>query len=207
MSLWLFLLTTALLFSRKVRDPRANFDQSLRVLKHAKEVRPDVISKTSIMLGLGENDKQVYATMKGKEIEKWKLFHLTWVIAGIPLWKTWYAFSIVSVKVLVRNKNSGYGSKQQHRKERKYVFLKLYGMMYRRLRIWNLHPILFLTLSSTKNMILSASLVLSRQFLSASQVPAALSTTDSSEMTKMNPGLWESAYIQHCYITWCAFDF
>ncbi|XP_035968034.1 lipoyl synthase, mitochondrial isoform X3 [Halichoerus grypus] len=49
---------------RKVRDPRANFNQSLRVLKHAKEVRPDVISKTSIMLGLGENDEQVYATMK-----------------------------------------------------------------------------------------------------------------------------------------------
>ncbi|XP_023375395.1 lipoyl synthase, mitochondrial [Otolemur garnettii] len=49
---------------RKVRDPRANFDQSLRVLKHAKEVHPDVISKTSIMLGLGENDEQVYATMK-----------------------------------------------------------------------------------------------------------------------------------------------
>ncbi|XP_077735380.1 lipoyl synthase, mitochondrial isoform X3 [Canis aureus] len=49
---------------RKVRDPRANFSQSLRVLKHAKEVRPDVISKTSIMLGLGENDEQVYATMK-----------------------------------------------------------------------------------------------------------------------------------------------
>ncbi|XP_059779147.1 lipoyl synthase, mitochondrial isoform X2 [Balaenoptera ricei] len=49
---------------RKVRDPRANFDQSLCILKHAKEVRPDVISKTSIMLGLGENDEQVYATMK-----------------------------------------------------------------------------------------------------------------------------------------------
>uniref|UniRef100_A0A2I3GXE0 Lipoic acid synthetase n=1 Tax=Nomascus leucogenys TaxID=61853 RepID=A0A2I3GXE0_NOMLE len=50
--------------SCKVRDPRANFDQSLRVLKHAKKVQPDVISKTSIMLGLGENDEQVYATMK-----------------------------------------------------------------------------------------------------------------------------------------------
>uniref|UniRef100_A0A8C9KS47 Lipoic acid synthetase n=1 Tax=Panthera tigris altaica TaxID=74533 RepID=A0A8C9KS47_PANTA len=50
--------------SWKVRDPRANFNQSLRVLQHAKEVRPDVISKTSIMLGLGENDEQVYATMK-----------------------------------------------------------------------------------------------------------------------------------------------
>ncbi|XP_044080424.1 lipoyl synthase, mitochondrial isoform X2 [Neovison vison] len=49
---------------RKVRDPRANFNQSLRVLKHAKEVRPNVISKTSIMLGLGENDEQVYATLK-----------------------------------------------------------------------------------------------------------------------------------------------
>lgn len=49
---------------RKVRDPRANFDQSLRVLKHAKEVQPDVVSKTSIMLGLGETDEQVYATMK-----------------------------------------------------------------------------------------------------------------------------------------------
>nr|KAF6431528.1 lipoic acid synthetase [Rousettus aegyptiacus] len=49
---------------RKVRDPRASFDQSLQVLKHAKEIRPDVISKTSIMLGLGENDEQVYTTMK-----------------------------------------------------------------------------------------------------------------------------------------------
>uniref|UniRef100_A0A673SL20 Radical SAM core domain-containing protein n=1 Tax=Suricata suricatta TaxID=37032 RepID=A0A673SL20_SURSU len=49
---------------RKVRDPRANFNQSLRELKHAKEVQPDVISKTSTMLGLGENDEQVYATKK-----------------------------------------------------------------------------------------------------------------------------------------------
>ena len=76
------------------------------------------------------------------------------------------------------NKNLGCGYKQQHRKERKNVFLKLYGMMYRMLRIWNLHSILFLTLSSTKNMILSAFLVQSRQFLSASQVPGALSTTE-----------------------------
>ncbi|KAH0616251.1 hypothetical protein JD844_027225 [Phrynosoma platyrhinos] len=49
---------------RKVRDPRANFDQSLCVLKHAKKVQPDVISKTSIMLGLGESDEQVYTTLK-----------------------------------------------------------------------------------------------------------------------------------------------
>ncbi|XP_072476625.1 lipoyl synthase, mitochondrial isoform X2 [Notamacropus eugenii] len=49
---------------RKVRDPRANFNQSLQVLKHAKKVQPDVVSKTSIMLGLGETDEQVYSTMK-----------------------------------------------------------------------------------------------------------------------------------------------
>ncbi|KAM4710052.1 lipoyl synthase, mitochondrial [Discoglossus pictus] len=48
---------------RQVRDPRANFQQSLSVLKHAKSVQPDVISKTSIMLGLGETDEQVYNTM------------------------------------------------------------------------------------------------------------------------------------------------
>uniref|UniRef100_A0A8C5KKB6 Radical SAM core domain-containing protein n=1 Tax=Jaculus jaculus TaxID=51337 RepID=A0A8C5KKB6_JACJA len=53
---------------RKVRDPRANFAQSLRVLKHAKEVQPALISKTSIMLGLGENDEQVYATMKAHPV-------------------------------------------------------------------------------------------------------------------------------------------
>uniref|UniRef100_A0A4X2KIN5 Lipoic acid synthetase n=1 Tax=Vombatus ursinus TaxID=29139 RepID=A0A4X2KIN5_VOMUR len=50
--------------SWKVRDPRANFNQSLQVLKHAKKVQPGVISKTSIMLGLGETDEQVYSTMK-----------------------------------------------------------------------------------------------------------------------------------------------
>ncbi|MBN3326110.1 LIAS protein, partial [Atractosteus spatula] len=49
---------------RLVRDPRANFDQSLSVLKHAKKVKPSLLSKTSIMLGLGETDEQVYAAMK-----------------------------------------------------------------------------------------------------------------------------------------------
>ncbi|XP_028657798.1 lipoyl synthase, mitochondrial [Erpetoichthys calabaricus] len=48
---------------RQVRDPRANFDQSLSVLKHAKKVKPALLSKTSIMLGLGETDKQVYSTL------------------------------------------------------------------------------------------------------------------------------------------------
>ena len=40
--------------------------QSLAVLKGAKEANPDLITKSSIMLGLGETDDQVQQTMKGK---------------------------------------------------------------------------------------------------------------------------------------------
>ncbi|MCI4394987.1 hypothetical protein PGIGA_G00175160 [Pangasianodon gigas] len=49
---------------RYVRDPRANFDQSLAVLRHAKSVKPSVLTKTSIMLGLGETDAQIHSTLK-----------------------------------------------------------------------------------------------------------------------------------------------
>ncbi|NXL81473.1 LIAS protein, partial [Leptocoma aspasia] len=59
-----WVIPRAMQIQKKVRDPRANFEQSVRVLKHAKEVQPGVISKTSIMLGLGETDEQIYSTMK-----------------------------------------------------------------------------------------------------------------------------------------------
>lgn len=36
-----------------VRDHRAGYDQSLSVLKHAKDVNPKLYTKTSLMLGLG----------------------------------------------------------------------------------------------------------------------------------------------------------
>ncbi|XP_059059499.1 lipoyl synthase, mitochondrial [Achroia grisella] len=47
-----------------VRDPRAGYRQTLKVLETAKEVNPDLITKSSIMLGLGESDQQVEQTMK-----------------------------------------------------------------------------------------------------------------------------------------------
>jgi lipoic acid synthetase len=40
----------------------------LKVLNAAKEVNPDLITKSSIMLGLGETDEQVQETLKGKQI-------------------------------------------------------------------------------------------------------------------------------------------
>ncbi|KAF2021803.1 Lipoic acid synthetase-like protein [Aaosphaeria arxii CBS 175.79] len=47
-----------------VRDRRAKFRQSLEVLRTAKEANPDVITKTSVMLGLGETDEQIYHAMR-----------------------------------------------------------------------------------------------------------------------------------------------
>ncbi|CAN1810711.1 Lipoyl synthase, chloroplastic [Linum perenne] len=47
---------------RIVRDPRAGYEQSLSVLKHAKS-KDGMITKTSIMLGLGESDEELKETM------------------------------------------------------------------------------------------------------------------------------------------------
>jgi lipoic acid synthetase len=46
-----------------VRDPRASYEQTLAVLKHAKAYRPDVLTKTSLMLGLGETDEEIATAM------------------------------------------------------------------------------------------------------------------------------------------------
>jgi lipoyl synthase len=42
-----------------VRDPRAGYGQTLSVLGHAKRHRPQVLTKTSLMLGLGETDQEI----------------------------------------------------------------------------------------------------------------------------------------------------
>jgi len=42
-----------------VRDARASFSQSLDILKKAKELRPDILTKSSIMVGLGETDEEI----------------------------------------------------------------------------------------------------------------------------------------------------
>jgi len=47
-----------------VRDPRAGYEQTLAVLEHAKKHRPDVLTKTSLMLGLGEKDHEIMQAMQ-----------------------------------------------------------------------------------------------------------------------------------------------
>jgi len=46
-----------------VRDPRAGYEQTLQVLAHAKRHNPAVLTKTSLMLGLGETFEEVLQTM------------------------------------------------------------------------------------------------------------------------------------------------
>lgn len=48
----------------QVRDRRATFRQSLSVLKAAKQAKPGLITKTSIMLGLGEREEQIFAALR-----------------------------------------------------------------------------------------------------------------------------------------------
>lgn len=47
-----------------VRDPRASFEQSIKVLSNAKKLRPDLKIKSSIMVGLGENDEEIVEAME-----------------------------------------------------------------------------------------------------------------------------------------------
>jgi lipoic acid synthetase len=49
---------------RTIRDVRCSYEQSLRVLRRAKERAPDVVTKSSIMVGIGETDDEVIETMR-----------------------------------------------------------------------------------------------------------------------------------------------
>jgi len=48
----------------EVRDPRASFSLSLEVLRRAKQLRPDLFTKSSLMVGLGETDDEVVEAMR-----------------------------------------------------------------------------------------------------------------------------------------------
>lgn len=47
-----------------VRDPRASFDQSIKILRQAKVLRPDILTKSSIMVGMGETPEEVVEAMQ-----------------------------------------------------------------------------------------------------------------------------------------------
>ena len=66
--------------THKVRDPRAGYQQTLDVLAHAKQVRPDVLTKSSLMLGIGETDDEIKQTLEalksssGRHRNPWAIY-------------------------------------------------------------------------------------------------------------------------------------
>ncbi|HVU01549.1 MAG TPA: lipoyl synthase [Polyangiaceae bacterium] len=46
-----------------IRDPRCSYDRSLSVLRHAKERAPERLTKSSIMVGVGETDDEIFETL------------------------------------------------------------------------------------------------------------------------------------------------
>ena len=56
-------LETVERLTHTVRDPRAGYGQTLAVLGHAKRHRPQVLTKSSLMLGLGERDGELRQAM------------------------------------------------------------------------------------------------------------------------------------------------
>ena len=48
----------------RVRDPRAGYEQTLDVLRYAKEYRKNIVTKTSLMFGLGETSEEIIDTLQ-----------------------------------------------------------------------------------------------------------------------------------------------
>ncbi len=44
---------------RKIRDPRCSFERSLETLRGARTLQPEVLTKSSLMLGLGESEAEI----------------------------------------------------------------------------------------------------------------------------------------------------
>jgi lipoic acid synthetase len=47
----------------RVRDHRCSYARSLQVLRAAKELQPGIVTKSSVMLGLGESEREVEQAM------------------------------------------------------------------------------------------------------------------------------------------------
>ncbi len=71
--------------------PEANYDRSLRLLQRAKEIQPDVITKTGIMVGLGETEQEVFELMndvRSTECDLITIGQYMWPTSGhIPVYE------------------------------------------------------------------------------------------------------------------------
>ena len=56
-------LETVKRLTHPVRDPRAGYQQTLDVLSESKQINTEVLTKTSLILGLGETDEEIEQAM------------------------------------------------------------------------------------------------------------------------------------------------
>jgi len=57
-------IETVTRLTHPIRDKRATYQQTLDVLAFAKQLKPNIFTKTSLMLGLGETDDEILTCMK-----------------------------------------------------------------------------------------------------------------------------------------------
>lgn len=57
-------LETVKRLTYQVRDPKAGYEQTLNLLKYAKQTYPHILTKTSLMLGLGETEQEIKACLQ-----------------------------------------------------------------------------------------------------------------------------------------------
>ncbi|MDH5432729.1 MAG: lipoyl synthase [Gammaproteobacteria bacterium] len=57
-------LETVERLTHPVRDPRASYQTTMNLLAHSKKYRPEILTKTSLMLGLGETEEEIKQTLK-----------------------------------------------------------------------------------------------------------------------------------------------
>jgi lipoic acid synthetase len=50
--------------TERVRDPRAGYQKTLDVLAYAKQRQPNILTKSSLMLGLGESEQEIQQTLQ-----------------------------------------------------------------------------------------------------------------------------------------------
>ncbi len=50
--------------TRRIRDPRASYERSLMILRYAKKYRRDLVTKSSLLLGFGEEWDEIISTLK-----------------------------------------------------------------------------------------------------------------------------------------------
>ena len=57
-------LETVKRLTHPVRDNKASYETTMALLAHAKQYRPEILTKTSLMVGLGETDDEIVETMQ-----------------------------------------------------------------------------------------------------------------------------------------------